>query len=66
MIKLRDFLGRELSCDIIECKGDLDNAQRYLRQCRSISKELGLKENQVVEMKLGDIDKIRNRRNDEK
>jgi len=73
MIKLRDFLGRELyhiyyklSCDIIECKGDLENAQRYLRQCRSISKELGLKENQVVEMKLGEIDKIRNRRNDEK
>lgn len=56
----------KLSCDIIECKGDLDNAQRYLRQCRSISKELGLKENQVVEMKLGEIDKIRNRRNDEK
>jgi hypothetical protein len=31
-----------------------------------ISKELGLKDNQVIEMKLSDIGKIKNRKNEEK
>lgn len=73
MHRLKGYLGKELyhiyykmSCDIIECKGDLENAYRYLKQCRTISKELGMNDNQVIEMKLGEIDKIRNRRNDEK
>jgi|LauGreDrversion4_2_1035121.scaffolds.fasta_scaffold176456_2 tetratricopeptide (TPR) repeat protein len=73
MNRLKGYLGKELyhiyykmSCDIIECKGDLENAYRYLKQCRSISKELGLNDSQVIDMKLGEIEKIRNRRNDEK
>jgi hypothetical protein len=52
MRRLREFIGRELyhiyyklSCDIVECKGDLDNACRYLKQCKNISKELGLNDN---------------------
>ncbi|TNV84531.1 hypothetical protein FGO68_gene67 [Halteria grandinella] len=71
--RLRQFIGRELyhiyyklSCDIVECKGDLDNACRYLKSCRSISKELGMKDSQVIDMKLAEIQKIKNRKVEEK
>ena len=68
-----EFVGRELyqsyfriACDIIENKGDLENASRYLLHCKDISKVIGIKDNQVVSMKLKEIKKIRGKKTEEK
>jgi hypothetical protein len=52
MNRLHDFVGSELyqyyykiSSEICDNNGDLDNAIRYLNQCKIISKGIGIKDN---------------------
>ena len=62
MPKLLDFVGNELyqsyfriACEISDLKGDLENAIRYLKSCKNISKTIGLRDNAIIDMKLKEI-----------
>ena len=69
MIKLLHFVGQELyssyykiASEITDCRGDLENATRYLEQCKAISKTIGISDNQVIDMKLEEIKKLQTRK----
>ncbi|CDW72644.1 UNKNOWN [Stylonychia lemnae] len=73
MPKLLDFVGSELyqsyfriACEISDLKGDLENAMRYLKQCKVISKTIGIKDNAIIDMKLQEIKKVKKRKCNEK
>lgn len=55
MRKLVKFVGGELysayfkiACEICEKQGNLDEASRYLGQCKSIAKRIGIQDLQII------------------
>ncbi|CDW83155.1 UNKNOWN [Stylonychia lemnae] len=69
LVRLTNFVGSELysvyykiASEIADCRGDLENAQRYLEQCKSISQTIGIQDNQIIELKLEEISKMKRRK----
>jgi PHP family Zn ribbon phosphoesterase len=52
---LMSFIGNELfsvyykiACEICDCRGDLENAMRYLNQCKFIGKKIGIHDFELI------------------
>lgn len=64
------FIGNELfsvyykiACEICDCRGDLENAMRYLNQCKFIGKKIGINDFELIQMKLDELAKMKRRKN---
>eukprot|EP00347_Sterkiella_histriomuscorum_P014993 403358723 len=73
LVRLTNFVGSELysvyykiACEITDNRGDIENAQRYLEQCKCISKTIGIQDNSIIDLKLEDIHKMKKRKMKEK
>ena len=71
--KLSLFVGNELysiyyriACEICDCRGDLENAFRYLNRCKIIAKKIGMIDNDIIKMKIDEVKRLTKRKSKDK